>query len=78
MGRKFLITANGVDYEVRKLFKELKLRDLTIVWLAAKSGVSEVTIRRWKRGVQSPTWSELKACLNSVGYEVLLKRIGEP
>lgn len=44
--------------------------------LAARSGVSKTAIHNWRHS-NVPRVSDLQACLNALGYELVIRRIGE-
>lgn len=44
--------------------------------LADRSGVSKTAIHNWRHS-NVPRVSDLQACLNALGYELVIRRIGE-
>lgn len=58
---------------IRKLFKEIYLRDLTFDWVAEVAGVSDNTLSGWVKG-KAPMFLNLEAVFNALGFDIVAVR----
>lgn len=59
---------------VRHLFEEMMRQNATYGDVALRSGVHFTTMRHW-RYHNGPTVANLDACLNALGYELVVRKI---
>ena len=48
-----------IDFQ-HKLLAYIELNNITVAWLARKSGISESTVRAWALGISEPTLYNLR------------------
>lgn len=63
----------GVHPLVRFLFEEMTRQHLTNPVVAKQAGVSRCALWEW-RNRTTPKVSDLEACLNAIGYELVIRR----
>ena len=64
---------SSVHHLVRKLFKQMQLREMNTVVVGQLAGISGQAIRSWKSGDKSPSLSQIEAALNAVGLELIAR-----
>lgn len=63
----------GVHPLVRFLFEEMARQKITNPVVAKQAGVSKDAMWEW-RNRTTPKVSDLEACLNAIGYELVVRR----
>jgi transcriptional regulator with XRE-family HTH domain len=65
----------GVHRFVKFIWRRINRDEWSQEDVAAQSGVSSSTMRKWRRGDRNPRLSELEAVINTLGYELVLKEM---
>lgn len=60
---------------VKQFLQELEAGRFTKVEVADKSGISRQSFTNWMTGRGSPTVANMEAALNSIGYELVIRRV---
>lgn len=69
-GHTFKVPTKGNPLLIQ-VFTEMRRRNMSIVEMSRRSGVSETTIRRWLER-RSPRLHNLQAVVNTLGWEIVL------
>lgn len=87
MGEKRMLISRAMRRPVRSssklvhdLFAAIDASDMTYGEVAARSGVSNVTLARWKSGRALPRWAEMEYVAQTIGYGFVvlpLSRVAE-